>query len=241
MMNVIIDAGNTRIKVFVFVSNEITETAIFDYSQIDELTDFIKKTNCKNIALCDVSGKLQKDLANLTNKEIFIINSSKKLPITINYKTPETLGVDRIALAVGAELIKPNSNKLIIDFGTAITIDIVTDKKVFEGGNISPGLQTRFRSLAQNTGKLPIVSTTDSASLIGKTTKEAIQNGVIKGILFEINQYILEFNTIFSDLNVFLSGGDAIFFEKMLKKTIFAEPNLLAKGVQFIYHYNVKN
>src|SRR5690606_16222674 len=159
--------------------------------------------------------------------------------ISIEYQTISNLGLDRIANAVGSVALHPHTNKLIIDLGTAITIDFVDATNTFKGGIISPGMETRFNSLHTQTGKLPLISKSEEIHLFAHSTESAIQSGVIQGITFELTQYIDTYNTIFPDIEVFLCGGDAFFFEKMLKKTIFAEPNLLALGLQTIYKYNV--
>jgi len=238
-MEIILDAGNSYIKCFVFENSAISKNTKFEYKDIPLLISFCNSHNAP-IIISDVSGKITNEVLNQFQNSYFLYNSSSNLPIKINYDTKQTLGFDRIASAIGAEKLLPQTNKLIIDFGTAITIDFVSKDMAFEGGNISPGLTTRFKSLHDYTGKLPLLTANNSTKLYGKTTEEAIQSGVINGIVFEIERYIENYKAIFSNISVFLCGGDAIYFEKMLKKTIFAKPNLLAIGLHTIYKYNVK-
>jgi len=174
--------------------------------------------------------------------DLFIeLDHETELPIKNLYETPETLGKDRIAAAVGANEFFPNQNLLIIDAGTAITYDLVSEKNEFIGGNISPGLQMRFKALNQFTGKLPLVSYFDEFQNIGRNTTEAIRAGVQNGILYEIAQTIELFNKNYKNLQIVMTGGDSIFFDKKLNYTIFVHFNITLIGLNRILEYNAKN
>ena len=174
--------------------------------------------------------------------DLFIeLDHETELPIKNLYETPETLGKDRIAAAVGANEFFPNQNLLIIDAGTAITYDLVSEKNEFIGGNISPGLQMRFKALNQFTGKLPLVSYSDEFQNIGRNTTEAIRAGVQNGILYEIAQTIELFNKNYQNLQIVMTGGDSIFFDKKLNYTIFVHFNITLIGLNRILEYNAKN
>ena len=174
--------------------------------------------------------------------DLFIeLDHETELPIKNLYETPETLGKDRIAAAVGANEFFPNQNLLIIDAGTAITYDLVSEKNEFIGGNISPGLQMRFKALNQFTGKLPLVSYFDEFQNIGRNTTEAIRAGVQNGILYEIAQTIELFNKNYQNLQIVMTGGDSIFFDKKLNYTIFVHFNITLIGLNRILEYNAKN
>ena len=162
------------------------------------------------------------------------------IPIENLYETPETLGKDRLAAAVGANELFPDQNLLIIDAGTAITYDWVTEKNQYLGGNISPGLEMRFNALNQLTGKLPLVKPSSPFPELGRNTEEAIRAGVQWGILFEIEQYLENFNRNFKNLQIIMTGGDSKFFDKYLKKTIFVHFNLTLIGLNRILEYNAK-
>ncbi len=154
------------------------------------------------------------------------------------YKTPETLGKDRIAAAVGGFDLYPDTNLLIIDAGTAITYDIVNDKHQFLGGNISPGIEMRFKALHQFTGKLPLVKQQNFGKLYGTSTEEAIRAGVQNGVVFEIDKAIDTFKEFYKNLKVIITGGDAEFFDKKLKNSFFVNFNLTALGLNRILEYN---
>ena len=134
----------------------------------------------------------------------------------------------------------PSTNNLIFDFGTAITIDFINANNQYLGGNISPGLNTRFKALHHYTGKLPLIEKNEHFEMTGKTTEEAIISGVQKGIVYEIEGYIREMQSSFANLNVIFTGGDAFFFEKKVKNSIFVEPMLVFFGLNRILEYNAK-
>lgn len=152
------------------------------------------------------------------------------------------MGRDRLAAAVGANAIYPENDVLIFDFGTAITIDIVTKEGEFLGGNISPGVQSRFRALHDYTARLPLLSMPGDPGvaipLVADSTDDAITSGVINGIQFEIEGYIEQLSASHDSLKIIFTGGDGIFFAKRLKNTIFATYDLVVHGLNRILEYN---
>ena len=163
-----------------------------------------------------------------------------ELPIGNVYETPETLGKDRIAAAVGANELFPDQNLLIIDAGTAITYDLVSEKNQFIGGNISPGLEMRFKALNQFTGKLPLVGYQDDFEPIGRNTTEAIRAGVQNGLIYEIGQTIALFNRNYQNLQIIMTGGDSNFFDRKLNYSIFVHFNLTLIGLNRILEHNAE-
>ncbi len=162
------------------------------------------------------------------------------LPIENLYETPETLGKDRIAAAAGANELFPDQNILVIDAGTAITYDLVSEKNQFIGGNISPGLEMRYKALNQFTGKLPLVSYSDEYEKIGRNTTEAIRAGVQNGILAEMSDSIDLFNRNYQNLQIIMTGGDSNFFAGKLNYSIFVHFNLTLIGLNRILEHNAK-
>lgn len=162
------------------------------------------------------------------------------LPIRITYKTPETMGMDRVAAVCGAHRLYPGKDVLVIDAGTAITYEFLSRKGEYLGGNISPGIAMRFRALHEFTARLPLVKESSSYSPAGKSTEEAIASGVLRGILAEVNEYVSTFYKNNPNGVVILTGGDAIFFGKKLKSTIFVNPNLIHVGLEAILDYNAE-
>ena len=242
MYNLVVDSGNTSIKMFLFASGKIA--ANMHCNNIAELLPtLMAETNLDNINRCIVSSVSvsQAEIADVFRPYFPVVEFSHKLslPIINKYSTPETLGSDRVAAVVGAAARYPKRNILVIDSGTAITYDIVTDKGEYLGGNISPGLNTRFRALHNFTGKLPLLNADASIDgLFGTNTTEAISIGVQNGMLYEIEHTINEFSRRFRNLLVVFTGGDSFFFEKRINYNNFAEPYLVAFGLNEILEYN---
>jgi len=162
------------------------------------------------------------------------------VPIRNMYKTPSTLGMDRLAAAVGAWSIKKGYNLFVVDAGTAITFDMVTMDGDYIGGNIAPGIELRFKALHEHTGALPLVGRDGETPLFGRNTEEAIRSGVIRGVCNELNGYVAKLRHDYKPLFVFLTGGDADCFEMNAKSGTFVVPNLVLMGLESIFSYNEK-
>ena len=240
-MNLIIDIGNTRTKFSVFNRGEVLITVPVDEFASKHI-EILKNEhpNLNKVILSSVKGctlELKKALEQ--HFETFIeLNSNTPLPIENFYQTKETLGNDRIAAAIGAYDLYPNTNNLVIDAGTAITYDLVNDKNQYLGGNISPGFEMRFKALNHFTGKLPLIQPADMNKLFGTSTEEAIRAGVQNGIFYEVDKTIDHFKEFYSNLKVIITGGDAKFFDKKLKNSFFVHFNLIALGLNCILEYN---
>ena len=161
------------------------------------------------------------------------------IPLGNDYHTPTTLGADRLAAAVGAHALYPDRDVMIVDFGTAITIDYVEDG-AFKGGNISPGVTTRFRALADYTAKLPLCTATDEVLSYGRTTSEAIEQGVMRGVEQEIEGYVERFLLKNREKCIIFTGGDAKYFVKRIKFAIFADCEPVVYGLSRILDYNAE-
>ncbi len=240
-MNLIIDAGNTRIKIYRAMDNRIAEPLIFTYNSQDEIESFLVNEPFQNTILSNVGNPNLSFISFLSKKSnVFInLNELTAIPIKNAYKTKETLGYDRLASAIGAAGIFPNENILVIDAGTAITLDIVA-ANTYLGGAIAPGLQMRFDALHKFTKRLPGLSYENDYNIPGQTTKESILCGCIEGINNEILGTITTYRKEYSGLKTVITGGDADIFVKKIKNGIFAEPYLLAKGLNRILNYNVE-
>jgi len=256
-MNLIVDIGNTSIKIAVVENDIIIESFRCDNSNVNNLFEkIIDKYNGINQAIVSSVGANDIAIYELLRKHVTItleLTYSTPLPIENLYDTPQTLGLDRIAAAIGANRLFPSSNLLIVDLGTAITFDIVNEQNQYVGGNISPGIAIRFKALHAFTTKLPHITTEEAFEFnsylhdtsdiqnitIGKTTKSAITFGVLSSVLFEINGYIAYCDERLKNLQIILTGGDAFFFDRKLKKTNFADSDLVIRGLNAILEYNV--
>lgn len=240
-MNLIIDVGNSFVKLAVFKDSKIKYKKVVEQDLVLEEIKIIKKRyGTIRKAIMSSVGQWSDETVNEIKKnvELSILSSKTKLPFTNLYKTPKTLGVDRIALVSASVNQFPNNNVLIIDVGTCITYDFVTDTNNYLGGAISPGLTMRYKALNNLTANLPLLTPHTPKSLIGNTTKESIHSGIIYGVLMEIEGVISNYQDKYSDLTVILTGGDSNFLSKQLKSSIFATSNFLLEGLNFILQYN---
>ena len=242
-LNLCIDCGNTRTKVGVFKGDALIFTEVYTIFGISELIELKKKFSFLACIMSNVSAE-NVELDNFLENEFpffILLNEKTKLPVTNRYEQPETLGKDRIAAVVGAISLKPESNLLVIDAGTAITYDFVDSASVYHGGNIAPGIRMRSKALHAFTKRLPEVEPSENFGLLGKNTNAALLNGVMNGVVFEINGYFDALKIKYPELSIFLTGGDANYFVSTVKSPIFAEKYLVLIGLNRILQFNVKN
>ncbi len=240
-MNLIVDIGNTRIKVAVTHHGEIVAVEYTD-DLTPQMVDRLMGDYPIDKAIIASTRSDFPEITRLLRSRIATVLEflpQTPVPIKNDYLTPQTLGRDRLAAAVGAAALFPGRNVLIIDFGTAVTIDVVSSDATYRGGCISPGLRCRFRALHDYTAKLPLCEATDNRALVGRTTREAIELGVMNSMTFEIEGYITQMKRDFEDLCIIFTGGDAKNFAKRIKNTIFAKYNLVVYGLDRILEFNV--
>jgi len=241
-MNLTIDQGNTFTKIGIFEQDNLIADVVLPDNDIEnKLSELFITYPIKNCILSSVIHTSPETIDLLTSKSSTFIELNEHTPIPIKnlYKTPSTLGKDRIAVAVAANYLKPDTNILVIDAGTTITYEFINAKGEYLGGNISPGMKMRFNALHTFTKKLPLIEQTENFNLLGNDTKSAISSGVINGIIFEMDGYINALKEKYADIVIFLTGGDTFFFESTLKNRIFAHKNLLLVGLNRILNYNV--
>ena len=240
-MNLIIDVGNSYVKLAVFKDDKIVDKDVVTLNELIKQLRVLKK-NHKAITKVIISsvGKLKDSAIDYIDKyfDLTILNSDTNLPFRNSYSTPKTLGIDRIALVSASVDQFPNSNALIIDGGTCITYDFVTSKNEYLGGAISPGIRMRYKSLNNLTANLPLLETEIPDSITGDSTNTSIHSGVVNGVLNEIDGVIKQYEQKYSDLTVILTGGDANFLSKQLKSSIFANSNFLLEGLNYILQFN---
>lgn len=232
MTNLVIDIGNTRTKVAVFENNQMIDFFAAELVTLPLLKDFLRKYSIDNSIISSVSFSKREIVYYLENNSNFIeFNAQTYKGLKINYETHHTLGKDRIASAIGAIEVIPNSNLLVIDIGSCITFDLITKDSTFHGGNIAPGYYMRLKAMHDYTAKLPIVTQQIPKELIGKNTKEAVLFGAYWGIVFEINSFAEYLREKYPDIKVILTGGDAHYFENSIKQCTFANSNLVLIGL----------
>ncbi|WCO01188.1 type III pantothenate kinase [Psychroserpens ponticola] len=242
-MNLIIDVGNTLVKLAVFQDDVLFEKITVQHDGfINAVRKVLNKYPIITKGIISSVGKLNNQDVQIVASEIelLVLNSETKQPYKNLYKTPKTLGVDRIALVSASVEQFPDMNVLIIDAGTCITYDFINTQNEYFGGAISPGIRLRYHSLHNLTANLPLLESKLPKSLIGNTTESSIHSGVVFGVLKEIEGVINEYKEKYSDLTVILTGGDANFLSKQLKNGIFANSNFLLEGLNFILEYNTQ-
>ena len=239
-----VDVGNTRIKSAVFENNTLHELFIFDRSELQKKISIILKkyVEIDVLVVASVGNVAFDDFLFLENRlKIEFITHEYHFPFNNKYKTPTTLGIDRMILASGAVLKFPKQNRLVIDAGTCITYDFIDAQDNYLGGAISLGLALRYKSLHNFTAKLPLLELKNPDNFIGNSTPESLHSGVVNGLVFEIEGFINQFESQYSKFTIILTGGDAEFLAKRLKNTIFANSNFLLESLNDIYQYKIKN
>ena len=239
-----VDVGNTRIKSAVFENNTLHELFIFDRSELQKKISIILKkyVEIDVLVVASVGNVAFDDFLFLENRlKIEFITHEYHFPFNNKYKTPTTLGIDRMILASGAVLKFPKQNRLVIDAGTCITYDFIDAQDNYLGGAISLGLALRYKSLHNFTAKLPLLELKNPDNFIGNSTPESLHSGVVNGLVFEIEGFINQYESQYSKFTIILTGGDAVFLAKRLKNTIFANSNFLLESLNDIYQYKIKN
>ncbi|MEZ4923568.1 MAG: type III pantothenate kinase [Crocinitomicaceae bacterium] len=240
-MNLIIDEGNTAFKLALFEDDSLIRSHTFEPFERQEMHSWISDaiTSIKHVIVSSVVNK-GLDLSRYKFNEL-ALDHKTPLPLKNKYQTPETLGKDRLANAVGVWFRNPNANSLVIDMGTCFKYDLVTADGKYLGGNISPGINMRFAALNHFTAKLPLLKRKRIEFDYGIDTNSSIYNGVEQGAYHEINGFIQKYQEQFSELTIFMTGGDAKFFDKPFICDIFADSDLTLFGLNKILTYNVEN
>lgn len=246
-MNLVIDIGNTLTKTGIFDKKELISFSSFEKISVEILKELLSKHSAvKNIILSSVVNYKTSINEFLSSKYNFIqLSHTTRLPVENLYGSPETLGNDRLACAVGANSLFPCQNVLSIDAGTCIKYDFVNAANQYLGGGISPGIEMRFKALNKFTDKLPLLYYQHFDKLIGNNTNESILSGVMNGVAQEIKGMVNRFRQEHSNLKVICTGGHLKFLEKIFNissnenSNIFVDSFLVLKGLNCILTYNL--
>jgi type III pantothenate kinase len=238
-MKLVIDLGNTYQKLAVFSDDEMVHFETPDKVSIEVLSKVFEKYSITSAIMSSVINHPQ-DVENFIRSKcrFILFDHNTNLPVVNRYETPETLGKDRLAAAVGGNHLFPGMNVLVIDAGTCIKYDLINAEKEYLGGAISPGLQMRFYALHTLTEKLPLVGINHDTPLTGRNTTDSLLSGVINGALAEIDGIIDRYKETYSEIQVVLSGGDAEYLVSNLKNEIFAVSSIVLKGLKIILDNN---
>ena len=250
-MNLCIDQGNSRTKVALMTDEgklikDLTYKQ-FSSADVERLFDLYEITDSIISSVVDIEAAIVNTLSR-RSQHFVLFDHLTPVPIINRYETPQTLGQDRLAAAVGAKSLCPEQNLLIIDVGSAITYDFVSAEGEYMGGNIAPGLKMRFTMLQHMTKKLPLVEVDENEliPLFGKNTRDAIAAGVIRGVAYEVKGYLRTLHEKMPSFRTFLTGGNAPYVLKNVRtsrnenRPIQYEKHLVLIGLNTILVYNKK-
>lgn len=238
-MNVAIDIGNTRMKVGLFRGEALTKDINLANDDIEGLKTFLGKYQIQNIILSStaiVSESMEQYLEE--NYRYIRLKTETPIPIESTYQTPKTLGKDRIAAVIGACVLFPGKDCMVVDAGTCITYDLINSKSVYLGGNIAPGISMRLRAMDEFTAALPLVSKQHPDTDRGYSTETAMRSGAIWGTVLEIQGFIQRFDQQTKELTIILTGGDAPLLDKLINWNTHVESHLVLIGLNKILEYN---
>ena len=233
------DFGNTRMKYAVFVDGNFSEELVLADDSDATIRALLHTYHPDRTILSSViDHNPGMEVLLQSNTQFHRLGHQSKLPVTTPVGKPETIGADRLALVVAAVSLFPGKNNLVIGLGSAITYNYVNKYREFIGGGISPGMEMRFKSLHTFTARLPLVKPDWNFPLAGYDTRTNILSGVILGMAREVDGMIAAYEEKYDNFNVLLSGGDAVYFTRHLKKRIFADQYLIYKGLYAISEFN---
>ena len=233
------DFGNSRYKAAIFKNGQLDEIVVLEEASIQTLKNLVEQWKPTKTILSSVvhhDKAIESFLETIA--PFHLIGPHTQLNFSTPVGKPETIGADRIALCAAAVHMYPKQHTLAISLGTCITYNFINNSHEFLGGSISPGMQMRFKSMHEQTALLPLIKPTKDFPLVGYDTKTNLLSGVVWGMAAEINGIIEAYEAKYSNFNVLLTGGDLSYFVPRLKKRIFADPNLIFKGLYAISETN---
>lgn len=232
----VVDAGNTAIAYGIYDGGVINpqRIATSEISHSSELLSLLNPIGVEDVVVASVGveriGEIIKQAQAEAGFQLHFVTGIDPLGAVLDYGTPETLGPDRIAntIAVVAQQCVPS---IVIDVGTAITIDVVNSDGHFVGGLIAPGLETSRNALTHFAPTLPDVALQAPENLLGTDTTSCIQSGVVHGSAAMINQVVHQLRTQYSIDNVVLTGGHATILYPLVDKSVVCDEWLTLRGL----------
>lgn len=238
-MKLLIDIGNTRVKIALFQGKDLFSTANISECSLKIIQNFVAGHDVSSAIISSV-----KEISCETSRvadyyDAIFLAENTLVPVKNLYRNVEELGADRLAAVVGAYFLYPKKKVVVFDAGTCLTIDFLNDEGEYIGGRISPGIDMRYKALHNFTDKLPLIQKKKTVPIIGDDTDSSIISGVQQGILAEVGSIISEYRSRNPDTIAVITGGDCFFFETEIKSGIFAQPDLVMIGLSEILDFNV--
>lgn len=240
-VNLCIDWGNTNVKAGLFAKGNLEESFTFSDDEANRRIVALLDEYTPNYSIISSVSSKSAEIENLIGdrvKKSIKLEDRTSTPV-MNAYSSDSVGVDRLAMAVGAHSTNPTKNNLVVCMGTCITYNFVQNTRTFRGGAISPGLNMRLKSMHEYTDQLPLVGLDGETLLLGYDTETCMRSGAVYGIISEVEGMVNAFAEKYSDFNAVLTGGDMRYFEGKLKCEIFADPDILLKGLNIILKHNV--
>ena len=229
MPNLLVEIGNTALKAAWCEGTTLGKTYRYQGEKTMEYILSITEKE-KPEVLCVASAR---DLTEQEEKllcgecrHLVVLDRVHTAPL-LGYSLPEYLSYDRAAVLIAARYLFKEKPCSIFDFGTTLTVDFLDAQGRYCGGMISPGCRTRFKSLGRYSKSLPVVNTPETVPAIGTSVQSAVEAGVISGIMFEIEGYIGRY----PENIVIFTGGDAVYFARQMKYSVFVVPNMVLMGL----------
>jgi len=230
---VIVDAGNTSVKVALVKNSQIL--SVHRFAQV---SDALSTISDADVVCASVLNENFRQFFIERGVSFYQITHQSTLPYKSAYESMETIGVDRLCNMAAAFRLFGSQNCLVVDIGTCIKFDFISENNVYLGGSIAPGIELRYKALYEHTSQLPMLDFKSAVSIIGEDTNKSMHSGVINGIQHEIQGMIMRYEKDFGDLKILITGGDASYFEFPQKSNIFANKNLTLEGIVEIYEIN---
>lgn len=240
-INLTIDQGNTAAKLALWDGDTLLTVKIEPHLTARKIEQFIGTTSVDAAIYCSVASRGDEVVECLRRHvagRVMSLVHGTPLPIAIDYATPETLGADRVAAAVGAMTVRPGCSLLVVDAGTAVTYDAVSADGHFLGGNIAPGMGMRLEALHRFTARLPRVKVPyhiHCTEFMGHDTRSAMILGAVYGILGAISYYRAHMP---EGTEVVMTGGWASELGRLADFDVIVDPELVSRGLNRILSYN---
>lgn len=237
MADLVIDIGNTALKAAWCDGMTLGKTFRYQGERMFEfIMSLVEKVRPEKIVLSSVRNFSDKNISRL-RKECSVLIVLSDIMMS-KYDVPSHITPDRAASIIASRYLFKNRECMIFDFGTTLSIDFIDECGRYEGGNVSLGCRTRFKALNRYSKVLPLVDVPEEFEDKGNDLKTSLESGVLSGIIFEIEGYMSRHPR---KLSVF-TGGDAIYFAKRMKNSIFVACNLVLMGLALIaFEYDKKD
>ena len=236
-MNLLIDNSNTLTKFALDVGGALSEwRAVIPTSDLSKtsIKDTLRNQNFERVTLCSVVPDASALMKVTFDQPIHHISHQSKMPITIDYPNPSKIGADRLANA-SAAILGRQGPAIVIDFGTAVTFDVISKAGSYLGGVIAPGTASLRDYLHQKTALLPAIQLEEPNSAIGRSTEEAMQVGAVIGYRGLIREILNEVRReLGGEPKIFATGGDAELISKGIYDIDIIDQDLTMKGIQAI-------